>query len=146
MSAFLVSHRTIDSILSEVPNQHLKTYYQKAIEKLLFGPDDLNYPQEYSFSVKSLKTFIGRELLAENTLAVNDLYPKSPKSLDYANAYKFKDENLGLFQALKSLDCYRYQAMDSDTWPASRAFQLCEVIQKAIIQGHPEYDNAKWGV
>lgn len=39
MSAFLVNHRTIDSILSEVPNQLIKTYHKKAIENLLFGPD-----------------------------------------------------------------------------------------------------------
>lgn len=146
MSAFIVSHKTIDSILSEVPNQLIKTYHKKAIEQLLFGPDTLNWPDDYMLSVNSLKTHIGRELLRENTNAVNDRYPRDPQNFEYANAYKFNHVNLGFFQALKSLDCYRYQALDSDTWPASKAFQLFETLQKAIIQGHPEYENAEWGL
>lgn len=145
MSAFIVSHRTIDSILSEVSNDTLRTYDKTHIENILFE-DILNAPRGYNLSCDSLKTYIGRELLRQNTVSVNSRYPDNPQSMDYAESYSFKKTGLGYFQAIKSLECLEYQSSEAKDWEDSKAFTLCRKLQGLITASQPEYDNAAWGL
>ena len=46
---------------------------------------------------------------------------------------------------LKALDCYEYQACETNDYPQSRAANLIKLARARAIRALPEYEDAAWG-
>ena len=51
-----------------------------------------------------------------------------------------------IFVLAKQVDCYAYQSCEHDGWEKSQAHEMCESIKYHLLNNHPDYDAAPWGI
>lgn len=148
MSAYIVSKKHIDAILSAELNRRIDyplAWYYKGERKTL----DRNTADA-----------VGGMLWQENVESVATRYPDDkpgewpgPCGLTMVEvmAYKWEPIRSGNtpryiqpIEALKALDGYEYQACEHDEWETSEAKAFCEAMRGNLIRRLPGYDDAPW--
>ena len=135
MSAFIVSDKTINQIVTKFINDRSGEFYRRKLkEQFNLNPTDQT-PDRQGF---------GSLLMALNIRAVNERY----EDIQTYSEYRFRLEpNLTMVQAYKSLQCWLYQCAEG-TVPESELYQFMEEYKRymadEIISALPEYDRAQW--
>lgn len=167
MSAFLVDQATIDVILETLKaavNQRpyfARLYWRDAEGNARFFDRD-------DAADESKLGDVGRMLLAENVRSLRARYPESYEDLvwhlpaEYAFTPTHKDVALSFrpsgsydcthprasitaSAALKNVDCYEYQACESEDWEQTEAYRFCQALKERIAEIALRDENAPWG-
>jgi hypothetical protein len=133
MSAFIVTHKTIDAVISAIlaaNNQYGERW------PLEVGP--------LSVSRRDL-TKLGQALLDMNIAAVDCRY----REKNDAEVYQYRPTHFERIVALKQLHCFLYQCSEGDV-PELPLFKAVEAfgerLARQIITGNPAYNSAPWGM
>ena len=155
MSAFVVSKKHIDhmaSVALEGPaNSCRRDWSRPRLRSSVgIGTIDCSHisPDE-----------LGQILVDENLRSIHARYPDTvtnpegtpgPCARYWETAYKYQAPNplkrLNAVTALKAINCYQYQACESDDWETTRAYAFCQDLKESLIRALPGYDDAPWGV
>lgn len=149
MSAFVVEPDTINRILDflrtkELQSQHVGKEAARQLDKVEF--DLVNDPDS-----------LGQAMYNMNINAVSQRYPDSdlsdcpgthsPKGGLVKYRYKYIENTVNQFQALKSLRCWLYQCSEGNV-PETKLYQafkkIQHVLESDIIDNIPEYEAAQW--
>jgi len=126
MSAFIVSDKHIDAIVSFAIDRRASYYWKTSQSRT-----DIN---------KENASEIGQKLLDENFRSVNHRYRESDKP----SVYKFK-RPAARFEAvdiLKAIDSLDYQSCETDDWSESEAWSILGGIKDCAIRNLPGYENS----
>lgn len=99
---------------------------------------------------------VGQMLWDENKRSINARYPDTIDNMDDApgvvgETYRFHKYYGSPFtiiepvQLIKAVNCFMYQACETDDWPESEAFAFCQSLISKYICKLPGYDAAEWG-
>lgn len=100
---------------------------------------------------------VGVMLYGANLYSVLYRYPDSTEEewRGEDSTYEFKhcdveDLSTNAIQIIKTIQCFMYQACESDTWGKSKIKVACEAMIGLCAYDYysntPEYNQAKWGV
>ena len=139
MSAFLVSHATVDVILTQLQLRDGETLAR--LFATFTAPED----------PRDALDVLGRALLALNVEALRACYPKHRHDEEEAEAagYTFTARPETAGYALRQLDCYLYQIAEGDVSERPLAVALGKVrriLADRVLDDVPSYANAPWGV
>ncbi len=126
MSAYLVSKQQIDYILTATP--------EPSIWSPSRGKDG-----EYLGLDR-----IGDALWQENQRSVNYRYSEGDTVSEYV--YQQTQEPVSPVQALKFIQCLRYQSCETPDWEDTKAAALLDRLQIDIIRVLPGYEDANWSI
>lgn len=145
MSAFVVSHKHINSILTYANRQRFAPHIRLADGETVLNLSD----------VKDLQR-AAEIMLAENVLSVQARYPDTidnPQNMPGVITevgcqikFRFISKPLNAVQVLKALQCYDYQACETDDYEHSNAYRIVESIRSLAISNLPGYEEAKWEI
>ena len=126
MSAYLVSHKHIDAILT--------------------GYASMKYVPASHAAVEAL-TARGKVLLAENVRSVAHRYSELPET-SHATEYVFKEysKKLTPVTLLKLCDCLEYQSCETDDYFSTDAYSSLNILRSNFIAALPGYDDAEWSI
>ena len=138
MSAFLVSHATVDVILTQL---ELRDGEQLA---RLFAP--FTAPEDPRDALDNL----GRQILALNLEALRARYGGNEEDdAATAAAYSFKPRPETPGYVVKQIDCLTYQCAEGDV-PERPLYGALEAMRRALVDrvlaDIPAYVAAPWGV
>lgn len=120
MSAFVVSHDTIDKVI------------EAGIRTRVIEPDDA--------------TADGKLLLEENVRSVRYRYPEDPNDLpgpilgdgvtfdDYVNAYTFLRSDASTGELKGAVECLDYQSCELPDWETSHAGRMVRAIEDRLAR------------
>lgn len=137
MSAFVLSDSHINAMVSfarsESRNGRFLYYYQNQWRAFdLFDNDQARR--------------LALILLKENIRSVNTRYSEENDGLIEAS-YKFKRVAIvGHVQMFKLIDCYSYQACETDDYEQTEAYAVKEAMKNLAINTLQGYDDAIWGL
>jgi len=133
MSAFMVGKKHIDTLVTEA----LRSDYGSA-----WGYYHGTHPRvEVTYDTAD---FIGQMLWNENERSMKARYGGDEPD---AESYVFMGaSHVSAVQLLKSLDCYEYQACETDDYFQSEAHSFCQALRRRAIGELPGYEAAVWGV
>lgn len=152
MSAYVVSHKHINTILTGANQARLEKIY---IKKDNVNGHDLDLVPSQNFDGNYLKFDLSQTndlqtlasfLLSENCRSVNHRYnEKSPaKSI----TFKFEPVNNAI-QLIKLIDCLDYQSCETDTWENSLSFKVLTKIKGQLVDKmlrSAGYDDHQWSI
>ena len=133
MSAFLVEHKTINQIATNV---------------FLSRADSLEQTkQELSELGITTAKNLGEAMFKLNINSLNQRYG-SAKGFGYLT-YAYKEElDINQFQILKSLHCFLYQACEGDIPDTNKLYKLLNELSHSlafgIVQNMHQYEMAIW--
>lgn len=137
MSAYVVSHRHINAIL---------TFANRANARLCAGV--MRYDAS---NVEDLQR-MAEILYAENVRSVNYRY-RQPASLpgivdetERDIVFNFVRDAFSPVDILRLCECYDYQACETPDYEASAAARIVNAIRHEAIRALPGYSNAKWRI
>lgn len=142
MSSFLVSHSTVDVILSCFWGLHSDLFRRpfEGIEPVM-GRD-----------AWTLKDEIGRALLGMNVDALAALYTshRHDEERESASTYTYQAPRpLHRLAVVKAVDCLLYQAAEGDV-PGRPLYRAVEELRQALVNDwlttRPEWEAAAWDV
>lgn len=139
MSAFMVSHESIDVVLSfalyGAPGDHGLRWYGDTDDgtMALLGRLDSSNVDE-----------VGCMLLAENRASVN--YRYSEDELDIVELYRFTHRSYAptAVEVLKACACVEYQSCEHPGWRASSARFFLDAVRDKATAHLPGYSDAPW--
>jgi hypothetical protein len=144
MSAFLVSHKHINTLLSWASRRHFGVHITLKDGSVL------------DFSNKTHLQQAAEILLTENILSIAARYPDTeghPERIPGPIAelgkeirYRAYLDPVSPVTILKACDCYDYQACETDDYEYSSAHAIVDRIRHEAIHCLPEYDKAPWGI
>jgi hypothetical protein len=156
MSAFVVGHDHIDLLIDAALHADPRdrfTWYHGDRRRVLVA-DRLPAPgSDTGYEVEA--TAAGRMLLRENDRSVAWRY-REPRDPEAAEAYRFRPvvqfrnsipiEAVagGVAQVFKAIDCFEYQACETDDWEQSEAFAFCRALRQAMCRKVDGYEAAQW--
>jgi hypothetical protein len=114
--------------------KHL-TLLSYAAEKFLKTPRNQAFDILYKENLRSLES------------RYEGSYPIDSFSIDTENTSYYLsiiEDEMGKLH--KQIDCYEYQACESDDWKETEAFRLCDDIKYHITCRLPGYEEAPWGI
>ena len=143
MSAFVVSHKHINAILSYANSQRFAPcVYWDASKLNLSDKADLQKAAEI--------------LLAENIRSVNHRYPDTianPQNMPSVISeigkpivFSFEHRRRSPVEIIKACNCYDYQAGESDDYCQTYAARIIDAIRGVAISNLPGYDDAAWEI
>lgn len=144
MSAFVVSHKHINTLLSYANRQRNPLHFYLSGEVVLRADqvDDLQRAAEI--------------LLAENYRSVYARYPDTrhnPSKIPGLVAEAGKDitfnfvlGDVSAVQILKACQCYDYQACETEDYDQSDAKRIIDRLQSEAIHRLSGYEEAKWEI
>ena len=127
MSAFVVSDRHIDALLTWVINT-----------------PEYGAPQKLDgMTVYDQPGLIGQLLVDENHRSVNHRYDEKDN-----HKYKFNryPRTLTPVEVIKACDCLIYQSCETDNWKVSRAYKIIRDIRESAINALPGMEDAAWEI
>lgn len=125
MSAFVVSTRHIDTLLSSVG-----------------GTDYVYWKNKYLYFEKE-RNRLGQELVNQNYRSTNDRYNENQKPPVYLFQRR---QPVTPVQILKACDCYEYQACETENYKNTLAYKIIDALRGKAIQQLPGYKEAAWEV
>lgn len=137
MSAFIVSNRTINEIVSFLKYDKKRDYGYIAKHVEVLG---------YNFDLTESCEMLAHELYNLNYMAVNDRYSENSEHMTTTFTYQpvLMESK---YQAIKSMDCWLYQCSEGEI-PQNELFKAIEKVRDSlchkIIQRSKEYDVCKW--
>ena len=141
MSAFLVNDTHIDHLIAVAS----------------CGPSDAATPWErmrwYGFNSSSRHEYsdneVGQMLLDANLRSLEARYPDYPedwREVAHTFEHRLPSGRLSTVQALKTIQCFAYQACEVEDWRTSDAAIFCDCLTGALIQHMPGYESAAWDI
>ena len=134
MSAFMVSHATIDVIVDEAA-------------KLEYGSPWSYYHNGERHTPASGPSAFERMLLEQNVVSLAARYGGEER-LRYpeVQTYTFRPPRVLMTPGAvaKALACYRYQACEDDGWETSEAHAATLALQLDLLSSLPGYEAAEW--
>jgi len=127
MSAFIVSKKTIDAILTYAGDRNMSYY----------NPDT-----QTRINIRSEKNAVGQILYAENYISVNYCYEEKTKITKYQY---IRASGIKGIQILKLLHCLEYQSCEHPEYYNGLAHHINKAIERQTISSLPGYDDADWG-
>lgn len=127
MSAFIVSHRHIDALLTYANEQG--AYFWKHGDSKI---------------IKDL-TKIGNILLAENYRAYNTRYPTHQEAFENDYYFRFYGQSPKLtpVEIIKGCACFDYQACEATDYERSDAAWIINAIRQCAIRNLPGWNEAR---
>ena len=87
---------------------------------------------------------VGQDLLDTCAASVSARYTDCTQASEvYRDGAESVPIELG--QAIKSLDCYEYQACEVKNWEAEPMCRFCDSLRRSLMRCVPGYDSAEWG-
>ncbi len=141
MSAFLCSNTHINTLASAAENC---IYIRSTLESWRAGTGKKPVCEDVIRWRQSLSDLaaIGHILHNENVRSVNGRYHEF-------NEYPYKSRRLYPCDAvilIKAIQCYNYQACESDDWESTTAHEITKNLMSHAISKLPGYDKAPWGI
>jgi hypothetical protein len=141
MSAYIVSHATIDALVSLA--------FDGPETDRPVSPDTVWVPSGYPGVDRD---GVGAVLIAENVRSVRYRYPDSGDDLPgplahyWAEPYHYRHpvRRPSPVEGLALLDGYEYQACECPDWRDTAAAELVDRLRSALIATLPGYDAAPW--
>ena len=99
--------------------------------------------QQYSSDKINFKA-AAQFLYDENCESLGARYGDDYNPIFIPITYKPTIDNI--FVLAKQVDCYAYQSCEHDGWETSRAYKMCEAIKYSLLNNHPDYEDAPWGI
>lgn len=129
MSAWIVSKKHIDALVSAARMDKLFSFYHKG-------------KRIYINSVESCD-WIGNELTKENRRSINFRYREETKP----SKYEF-DFNLGWspIAIIKNCHCYSYQTCEHNEWESSVSHAFIKALAECMVSEVAGYEAAPWGI
>lgn len=94
-----------------------------------------------------LATCVANILMEENCRSLSARYgdddPVEILSVSLQDIMKMRGADPA--KMAKAVRCYSYQACESHDWEETKAHMLCNMINDAILERLPGYDDANWG-
>jgi hypothetical protein len=125
MSAFVVSKRDIDAVVTVALEQNFSNRPANELGKLLWLENVKSVAYRYGMPARHADEHHG--YLAD------------------VNAYAFEPCPLSDGAASKIVHCLDYQSCEHDEWPTSEAGKLVNALIAKLPSGGPDYDKAPWG-
>ena len=85
--------------------------------------------------------YIANVLHNQNLRSVNARYGDDN---DTEIAFERFAPDLTPVQVIKAVNCLDYQSCETDDWPETEAYAICQAIIARAINHLPGYDNAEW--
>jgi hypothetical protein len=148
MSAYLVSHDTIDLIIAAL--QSVSENYRDRLKVDQTLRDKVDRAALDPFMDEDL---IGTILWHENVRSVEHRYPQD-RDNPADPAYKFtaidaaeigKMGDAFILTAIKSLHCLRYQSCECEDYAQTNAAKFLDQIESILVHELPGYDALPWG-
>lgn len=160
MSAFVVSHRHIDALLTfglrlnrrgRPMNWHAPDHSEPAAVELI---ERTERGQVWGTHAVELARLLGRELTTDtvdgvgailasaNVASVNYRYAEDALEPVYTHHPVVAD----VVGVLKALDCYEYQSCEAPEWDYSEAYAICAALRREAIAQLPGYAEAEWAL
>jgi hypothetical protein len=129
MSAYIVSNRHIQAILSCANKGERGLYYYWKRESIYFSGN---------------LDKIGQILLDENQRSVNYRYDTN----EPAPVFKWVPDPKVYtpVEIIKLVNCLDYQSCETDNWEITEAHTILEAIKERAIHLLPGYDEAEWSI
>jgi hypothetical protein len=128
MSAFIVSDTHINALVRYASRHNVRAFYGNPLAM---------------FKVKDNEQAAAELLLAENVKSVNYRYRDNEVM---SITYDFAAPILTAIQAIKAVQCLRYQSCECDDFEESIAFKLIEAIIADAIPRLEGYESAQWAI
>lgn len=128
MSAFIVSDRHIDALLTWVINTPEYQAPRKVDGMTVYDQPDL----------------IGQILIDANTKSVNTRYNKSTPPAEYK--FHRYHRTLTPVEVIKACDCLNYQSCEFDGWEQTKAYRIVQSIREGAIDQIPGMNDAAWEI
>jgi hypothetical protein len=125
MSAFVVSKRDIDAIVTIALELEVSTRPGNLLGRLLWAENVLSVAYRYGMPDRDTAEHAG--YLAD------------------VEAYAFEPLTLSAGAAAKIVGCYAYQSCEHDGWEASEAHRVIGHLEARLPHKGPDYDAAPWG-
>lgn len=137
MSAFIVDHAHID-VMIDVAKQFAGAPYCR-LRWVHANPMRMTRIDEVD------ETILGRMLLSENARSVADRYREGQHPVALTYRYRRTHRIFTPAEALKAVDCYRYQSCEHDDWKESEACAFSEALYRQIVRlAIPQCDDDPW--
>lgn len=99
----------------------------------------------FRYSDSPVDDLPGRYVTAE--LPGFDVEIRAPEYLaPFTYKHTLKDDHRKPVEILKAIDCFEYQACETDDWRDSEAYAFCQALRSRMIDALPGYDDAPWGI
>lgn len=145
MSAFLVTHEHINTLLRYASHQKFAPHFRLPSERVI----DLTHPYDLQYAAEVL--------LAQNVASLNACYPDTiakpenmPGKCDEIGlpiTYRpFSHKVSRPVEIIKACDCYDYQACETDDYHQTDAARLVSSIRHCAIGNLPGYEEAEWDI
>jgi hypothetical protein len=86
---------------------------------------------------------VGQMLLDHNTASVNHRYNGDDLAIyTYTPPRGWRTA----VEVLKAINCYRYQASETNNWTDTEAHHFCAALETAVITMLPGYTEAAWAI
>ena len=151
MSAFIVDEKCLNNIINFLTYEQFwkdETYGQcsKLLKKRGYDLDKDNdcerlYQDMLNLNIQAIEIrYPDTEGKAIESFFVN------PESVDFS----FKHSaNPGIYQALKSIQCWQYQCTEGEPMQSSMLYvtfrKIIDIINASIVEKIPQYKKAVWG-
>ncbi len=147
MSAFVMNKVEIDAII--LAGLNIKQHANDDFCYFFKRGDE----QPWRVLTRETADAIGQVLVNENVRSVMGRYNEDkPTNLPGpTNAYWLIPYKLGetriptVVQAIKLVNCYEYQACESNDWKKTEAHAFCDYLKGHLIHCLPGYEDAPWG-
>ncbi len=100
-----------------------------------------DWPQGYGIDYTSE---VAQLLLDENLCSYADRYKEQVEDIDH-EFIQVNVTHMTLGYIWKQLDCYKYQACESNTWENSVAKRFCDALASSLKYQVDGYESAPWG-
>jgi len=134
MSAFIVSHKHIDALVSAMLDARM-SYWD-------------GHNRVYVTRANAEET--GRILLSENVRSVLYRYggrigdDERQAATSYRFAYAVRPRSP--VQVIKAVHCLDYQSCETEDWENSIAWRICQAIMANVTSRLPGYEAAAWEI
>jgi hypothetical protein len=139
MSAYMVRDETINRVLTWLSSELMRSEWlkRKVKDELYLDTSKPNWEE-----------ILGRAMFELNIDGVNERYSEGAEKFRKLN-YHYTPAHRSEIQALKSLQCWRYQCMEGEVIKKP-LYQFFDTVvephlMSSIISDLPEYKRAEWG-
>ena len=142
MSAYLVEDEHVKQLAAFACNgdqsdlQHLARWH---------GGDAFSHAGH--IQANEFATYLANVLLAENYRSLAAKYDDDdkPHAVIVTTGEVMRMATVPAVKIFLPLQCFEYQACESEDWEQTDAYKLCDAIRRIAMKRLPEYGDGNWG-
>lgn len=149
MSAFVLHKRHIDLLVQAIVEPLADEPLEAELDRdLLFRSIKRLIPASVTAKAGSVEDAIGQVLLDQNVRSVQCRYPADQRMVPEYATRPYRYESLPfrptVVEVAKAIECYQYQACETDDWENTLAYRITEQLRNSLPTRMAGYEQAPW--